>query len=98
TPGLVVEQVAATPAVGAVPVVHRPAEGGAFLAVAVAADRQVVAGEDEGIFVLARRIAEDVRAAVLELAGGIPLLGARVAADAAIAVVARRHGLDDAFE
>src|SRR5262249_56739276 len=87
--------VAPAVAVGAVAVVHRAAEGRPLLRVAVAAHRQVVAGEHPRELLLARGVAEDHRPAVAKRLAHVP--GA-AAADPPVAVLPGADGLDDTPE
>src|SRR5688572_26516671 len=74
--GLIEEDVSWAVADGAVSVVHRPAEGRRGLAVAVAADREMVTGEDEAELFAVLRFAEHHGADAAERAGAVEPTGA----------------------
>src|SRR5262245_56188790 len=63
---LIIEDVPIAVAIGAVAIVHRPAESRAFFRVPIAADCQVMAGEDPGKLLTTGRLTEDQGAAVLK--------------------------------
>src|SRR5207244_11992594 len=84
--GLIEEDVSLAVAVRAVAVVHRTAERRIRLGVAVAADRQVVAGEQPGVLLIRSGRAEDVRGAAPERLAGVP---SAAPAYLAVAVVPR---------
>src|SRR5262245_338831 len=92
--GLVGEHVRGVVAVRGVAVVDRPAEGGAFFVVPVAADGQVVAGELEREFAVGR-VAEDIGPAVAEGLRRVPGAGP---GDLVPPLVVRCDGPDDPLE
>src|SRR5262249_29879741 len=94
-PGLVEEDVALAVAVRTVAVVHWPAECGVRLGIAVAPDRQVMAGEQPRVLLIRAGRAENVRPAALQRTAGVPRPGA---ADLAVPVVARANRANDSLD
>ena len=76
-------------------VVQRAAEGGLLFRVAVAADSEVVAAEDERELLPLGRFAVDQRADVLEVAAVVELA---VAAEALVALLAVADRVEDLAE
>src|SRR5262249_12785429 len=93
--GLIEPDIVRRVAIGAMAVIHRPAECRPFFRVAVAADGQVVAGDNEGVLLAVLRFAEEDGAGALEGAAAVPLA---VAADSLITVIAAGNRLDDALD